>query len=83
MYDIGFKPGNVPPPERQELLEKFMEGRVDLKMYELEEAFGTTDFTNALYDAAHVSAMQGYGMVEPTCTWQTRSQAVRNYEGLQ
>lgn len=49
----------------RELLRLFKENKVQVPMRVLEEAFGTGDFTNALVDAMHVSAMKGFNAVEP------------------
>lgn len=53
--------------EQIALMEQWVEGNVGLKMFQLEEAFGTEQFTSALADVANSSAIQG--MAEVPATW--------------
>jgi hypothetical protein len=69
------KEGNLPELDKMRLLERIQENKpIDYTMRELEEAFGTVDFSNLLTDAANVSLMQGYGQVQPV--WKVVSKVV-------
>ncbi|KPK36241.1 MAG: hypothetical protein AMJ65_16440 [Phycisphaerae bacterium SG8_4] len=68
------KEGYASPAEQEKILEQWLDGKIDMKMYQLEEAFGTASFTNALVDAANVSAMQAFG--EVPAVWKAVSKIV-------
>ena len=60
------KKGWANPVQKALIKKQWSEGSYGGTGNDLEEAMGTLDFTNALYDAAHLAAMEGYNAVDQT-----------------
>jgi len=66
--------GLASPEEKQRLLEQWTEGHCDYSVEYLVEAFGTTDFSNAILNVAHAAAMDG--VADVPATWKAVSKVV-------
>lgn len=79
------KEGWMNEDQKHRVENDLMEGRgyYNEPLYKLEEAFGTDDFANLLYDAAHVDAMKGFDEIPQTwrtvCSVVTRTDFKTNY----
>lgn len=60
--------------KQRHLLRMLKEGQITMKLKTAFEAFGVSDFTSALVDAAHVAAMKGFKAVDPL--WEPTVMAV-------
>lgn len=60
------KKGWANPAEKKLILKQWQEGSYGGTGNDLEEAMGTLEFTSALYDAAHIAAMEGYNAIDQT-----------------